>query len=382
MIDGPIGDGSVHVGDESSVGDITTIVNHGFSAEELQAILRSEREELVRIQTEERRADGAKNETQEQIIAELEQKVAGLEKFQKSSQDGKINGSRAIYTLILEKALNEKKAQEFEDFFASIGNALWAGKFDPWKPQGIFGDYKCDGYLTSERTVFQCNAPEKFVAATVTNKIEGDFLGAVDHFEESMQKWVFVHNQDQGLPATAGAKLIELRTEFPEMIIEAWGPAELMRRLKGLDISSLTHFLGSLEANFEFDQTTLDTIEPFFRNKKIRTIVPPAAIEPTDGQNIDELNEVLENLGAEDGEVRRRILGYSLWYDPAEKNVIFEKLGGLGYEQAIVELNALRLADEGVLTISQNHYLPNDLEICQQAADTLSNEFMAELGAM
>jgi hypothetical protein len=287
-----------------------------------------------------------------------------------------------MYTLILEKALKEKRAQEFEDFFASIGNALWAGKFEPWKPQGIFGDLKCDGYLTSERTVFQCNAPESFVAATVTNKIEGDFLGAVDNFEESMEKWIFVHNQEQGLPATAGAKLVELRAEFPKVEIEAWGPIELMRRLKDLNTSSLTQLLGSIEASFEFDQTTLDVIEPFFQNNKNRAAVAPTEIEQAGGQNINKLEEVLDNLSAEDIEVRRRILGYSLWYDPAEKNMMFEKFGDLGYEQAKVEANAKRLEIEGILIISQNHYLPKNVEICQQAADTLSNEFIAELGAL
>ena len=67
---------------------------------------------------------------------------------------------RVLFAVMLENALLEKKEQAFEDFFVRAGTTLWGPDFEPWRPQGRLGDMKCDGYLISEKAVFQCYAPE------------------------------------------------------------------------------------------------------------------------------------------------------------------------------------------------------------------------------
>ena len=89
---------------------------------------------------------------------------------------------RALFAVMLELALLEKRGQAFEDFFVLAGTTLWGRDFEPWRPQGHLGDMKCDGYRISEKTVFQCNAPEKFDASKVATKIQVDFAGARDNF--------------------------------------------------------------------------------------------------------------------------------------------------------------------------------------------------------
>jgi hypothetical protein len=71
---------------------------------------------------------------------------------------------------MLKNALLEKKGSAFEELFVQAAIVLWGDDFEPWKPQGPVGDFKCDGYLVSEQTVFQCNAPEQFQASTVAGK--------------------------------------------------------------------------------------------------------------------------------------------------------------------------------------------------------------------
>ena len=93
----------------------------------------------------------------------------------------------------------------------------------------------------------------------------------------------------------------------------------------------------------------------------------------------DFLTPMLTELGDIDQDVRRRVLGYSRWYEPASKDTIFQKLAVLGHEQQLVENNARRLQDDGLIQITENYYLPLNEEICQQAADSLLPEFLQEL---
>ena len=73
------------------------------------------------------------------------------------------------------------------------------------------------------------------------------------------------------------------------------------------------------------------------------------------------------------------MLGYSRWYEPANKAEIFEKLAGFGHRPKLVENNAQRLHDADLIQITENHYLPLNEEICQQAAESLMAELLLEL---
>ncbi len=93
----------------------------------------------------------------------------------------------------------------------------------------------------------------------------------------------------------------------------------------------------------------------------------------------DTLTPILAELGEIDQDVRRRVLGYSRWYEPASKDQIFQKLAVLGHERELVANNARRLQDDGLIQITENYYLPLNEEVCQQAAESLMAEFLHEL---
>ena len=94
---------------------------------------------------------------------------------------------------------------------------------------GRQGDEKNDGFLASERTLYQVYAPNEMTAAQAVNKIQADFAGAKVHWEQYLDQWVFVHNADNGLSPNVQKALLTLRTENPELTLETWGYAELER---------------------------------------------------------------------------------------------------------------------------------------------------------
>jgi hypothetical protein len=68
------------------------------------------------------------------------------------------------------------------------------------RPWGNQGDRKNDGFLKSERRLFQVYAPNEMEAAKAKTKITADFEGAKEHWGKHFDKWTFVHNATDGLP--------------------------------------------------------------------------------------------------------------------------------------------------------------------------------------
>ena len=64
--------------------------------------------------------------------------------------------TREIYEMRLKAAFRERGEGEFEDLFASIMERCHPGDFQRSTPWGRSGDRKNDGYLRSERRLFQC----------------------------------------------------------------------------------------------------------------------------------------------------------------------------------------------------------------------------------
>ena len=284
---------------------------------------------------------------------------------------------RALTAVLLENALLKKKGQAFEDFFVQAGNSLWEADFEPWRPQGQLGDMKCDGYRFSEKAVFQCYAPEEFNASKVANKIQVDFEGARRNFGEEMKKWIFVHNHKDGLPSEANIRVMQLRKEHQHIIIEIWTPDDLIRQLLKLPPNDLGILFPTLIKDQKFSAATWALLEECA--KENRATASDVDGKPHDRMNRQGLDDALDRFDDDDRDVRRRLLGYSRWYDPATRAEICEKLVAFGYAEELVENNAERLHDAGLIKITENHYLPMNAEICQQAAESLMDEFVREL---
>ena len=124
---------------------------------------------------------------------------------------------RHFFELKFRNAFLESQGKAFEDLFSRIMGHAFAGDFKPVRPYGSKGDLKCDGYRASDKTVFQCYAPKTMKLDKLQAKICEDFNGVVAHWGERMERWIFVHNDVDGIPADAVRQLIDLGKTNPEV---------------------------------------------------------------------------------------------------------------------------------------------------------------------
>ena len=118
----------------------------------------------------------------------------------------------AFYRLQFRVAFLEKKGAEFQDWFAKLAAHAFGPDFEAVRPYGRQGDLKCDGRRVSTHTIFQCYAPYGMKEARLNVKIEQDFVGAYENWDDVAQ-WVLVHNDTRGLPPSSLQLIDRLRKE-------------------------------------------------------------------------------------------------------------------------------------------------------------------------
>ena len=142
-------------------------------------------------------------------------------------------------------AFLESKGDEFQRLFEKLMKKVYPNDFIPCRPWGKDGDCKNDGYLRSQRKLFQVYAPNEIKKEEAIRKINEDFVGAKNHWEEYFDKWVFVHNaQDGRLGPHIIQKLNKLRKENSDIEIEIWGYEELLAIFRQLSLQDLVSWFG------------------------------------------------------------------------------------------------------------------------------------------
>ena len=122
----------------------------------------------------------------------------------------------------------KSRGEAFQDLFSDLMENAYPSDFRRIRAHGRLGDLKCDGYLESERTVFQIYGPEEIRSLrTLLKKIDEDCCGAAKHWSGRMVRWIFVHNARRGLPAQAIQKLCDLQNSGNGVLVESWGYAAL-----------------------------------------------------------------------------------------------------------------------------------------------------------
>lgn len=152
--------------------------------------------------------------------------------------------ARSFFELKFEVAFMKKKANAFQDFFSSIMEKRYPGDFIRVRPWGNVGDRKNDGYLKSRRTLFQVYAPNNMSSSDCITKIYEDFNGALPHWAEHFDVWIFVHNSMQGLGPQVTAKLLELGALHSHLTLTPWGYEELRREAMQMSAHDLASLLG------------------------------------------------------------------------------------------------------------------------------------------
>jgi len=127
-----------------------------------------------------------------------------------------VNLQRAFYEQKFEIAFLRAKGDAFQDLFEKLMGLAYKADFMPCRPWGNRGDRKNDGFLKSERRLFQVYAPNEMKETQPISKIQEDFQGAKKHWREHFDKWVFAHNAVDGLPPHVQTVLLDLEKANPD----------------------------------------------------------------------------------------------------------------------------------------------------------------------
>jgi hypothetical protein len=152
--------------------------------------------------------------------------------------------ARSYYESKFQIDFLKAKGDAFQTLFEQVMEKAHPEDFIPCRPWGKFGDRKNDGYLKSERTLFQVYAPNKMTAAAAIAKIEEDFAGALPYWQQYFDKWVFVHNAYDGLSPQIVAKLLELEQKHSPIKVTHWSLEELRQRFRRIDLDALQSWFG------------------------------------------------------------------------------------------------------------------------------------------
>ncbi|WP_434346846.1 ABC-three component system protein [Myxococcus virescens] len=236
---------------------------------------------------------------------------------------------RAIYELHFRVAFLEKKGDAFQDFFSTIMEMAHPADFQRVRPWGRLGDWKNDGYLRSERTLFQVYAPNDWPSAETVRKIEEDFAGALEHWKEHLSTWVFVHNSPQGLGAEVFKKLQDLQSANPQLKVTSWGREELRARVSRLSEPSLALLFGPVPTVRSMEALGIADLRPILEQIPRLPAPADADLRPVPADKI-ELNLLSEHAAAmlKMGMSRAPLVGryFDLRPNPTERDAIAQAL--------------------------------------------------------
>jgi cellulose synthase/poly-beta-1,6-N-acetylglucosamine synthase-like glycosyltransferase len=150
----------------------------------------------------------------------------------------------AYYELRFQNDFLRAKGITFQTLFATLMSNAHPADFIPCRPWGATGDRKNDGYLKSERLLFQVYAPNELRAAQAIKKIKEDFTQAVPYWKDYFETWVFVHNSIDGLSAPIVDTLLALERDHPTIKVTAWGYNELVLRFRTLSFEARSALYG------------------------------------------------------------------------------------------------------------------------------------------
>lgn len=136
------------------------------------------------------------------------------------------------------------KGDAFQTFFERLMGLAYKADFMACRPWGKHGDRKNDGFLKSERRLFQVYAPNEMSATIAKAKINEDFDGAKEHWGEHFDKWTFVHNATSGLPPHVQQLLLDYEAANTGVKLEPWCLEELRKIFRTLPIEDRESWFG------------------------------------------------------------------------------------------------------------------------------------------
>jgi hypothetical protein len=208
--------------------------------------------------------------------------------------------SREMYEMRFKIKVYEGTGNAYQDLFSLIMELCHPSDFMSIRPWGNVGDKKNDGYLRSERHLYQVYAPNEMEAKAAIKKINDDFEGALPHWEQYFDKWSFVHNSYGGVPPHVLETLHALEENNLTITIGHLGPVQLRTKLFDLREEDIAYVLGPPMARpqhiaFEEISQVLDNLN--IAAPEPTTSVLEVPIGKLDANGFDDNSKALVRLG-------------------------------------------------------------------------------------
>lgn len=194
---------------------------------------------------------------------------------------------RYYYGYRFEVDFIKAEAQSFEDLFVRIMSHRYPGDFEAVRAYGNQGDKKADGYLASEKTVFQCYGPRTTKQSEMLAKIDNDYPGARAHWGSRMHRWRFVHNDQAGLPPEVVQRLTDLNVRDHPTKIDSLSYAELRELVFELKLNQLEDLFGHAPTRAALDGLDFAALRPVLHEISRRE--PPPA-PPLSAPSVEKLS--------------------------------------------------------------------------------------------
>lgn len=190
-----------------------------------------------------------------------------------------MNLQQAFYELKFENMFLRATGISFQKLFEKLMGLAYKADFMACRPWGNRGDRKNDGFLKSERRLFQVYAPNEVTEAKAIAKIQEDFEGAKAYWGKHFDKWVFAHNAVDGLPPHVHKLLLDFESQNSGITIEPWGLEEFRLIFRRLTLDDMQSWFGPVPTDetkamlgFKDLQVVLETIAG-------RTVTPGQSVK-------------------------------------------------------------------------------------------------------
>ena len=155
-----------------------------------------------------------------------------------------MNLQDAYYEQKFEVEFLRAKGDAFQTLFERLMGLAYKADFMACRPWGNQGDRKNDGFLKSERRLFQVYAPNEMDATKAKTKIAEDFEGAKKYWRTHFDTWVFVHNATDGLPPHIQTLLLDFEAANSGIQLQPWCLEELRLIFRKLSVEDKATWFG------------------------------------------------------------------------------------------------------------------------------------------
>lgn len=214
--------------------------------------------------------------------------------------------NREWYDMCFNSKLTELDGTSFESFFQKVMVQIHKEDFTNAMPWGRLGDRGNDGYLITEKTLFQCYSPYEIKATETIRKVTSDFEKSKEYWAGHIKKWVLMLGGPRvvnDVPTSVLKHLLALKEQYKKEIVIEWWSTELLKtKVLSLPEEKLELLFKRPPSIEKISSIRVEDIEPVLNQLKGISLMMPYTVEedlspvPINKIQINKLNESAEAL--------------------------------------------------------------------------------------